>query len=147
MQITALMLKIWPKRWVATVLVVLCILYLTLVPRPLPDNNIDIPGLDKVVHAIMFGGLAFVACIDLSRRSRRRFVPLAPRALLLVGTSVTIFGGAIEIAQEAMDMGRGGDILDFAADVAGIVAGVFLANKMIRSHGNQTTVAGVKKTD
>jgi len=140
-RLTAKILNIWPKRWIATALVVLCILYLTLVPRPLPDNDIDIPGLDKVVHAVMFGGLAFVAVIDLARKRNRCYRRPTSRRLMLVSLSVALFGGAVEIAQEAMDMGRGGDIYDFLADVAGIVAGIFLSRKIIMAWLKQNASA------
>lgn len=132
MKVVSKIFDIWPKRWIATALVVLCILYLTLVPRPLPDNDIDIPGLDKVVHAIMFGGLAWVACIDLARVKRRCFRKLSRVQLLKVAVAVALFGGAIEVAQQLMAMGRGGDILDFLADVAGTIIGTLIAARMLR---------------
>ena len=69
MRIAGIILNLWPKRWIATALVLLLILYLTLVPRPLPNTNIEIPGLDKLAHAIMFGVLAFVTSIDMARRN------------------------------------------------------------------------------
>ena len=38
----------------ATVIVIVVILYLTLVPRPLPDTGISLfQGADKIVHAAM----------------------------------------------------------------------------------------------
>lgn len=132
MKIAGKILDIWPKRWIATALVVLCILYLTLVPRPLPDNDIDIPGLDKVIHAIMFGGLAWVACIDLARVKRRCFRKLSRRQLLKAAVTVALFGGAIEVAQQLMAMGRGGDIFDFLADIAGTIIGTLIAARMLR---------------
>lgn len=131
MHLIAKILNIWPKRWITTALVVLCILYLTLVPRPLPDNDINIPGLDKVVHAVMFGGLAFVAAIDLARKRKRCYRSLTRRGVIAVALSVALFGGGVEIAQDAMDMGRGGDIYDFIADVAGVVIGIYLSRKTI----------------
>lgn len=131
MHLITKILNIWPKRWITTALVVLCILYLTLVPRPLPDNDINIPGLDKVVHALMFGGLAFVAVIDLARMRKRCYRSLTRRGVIAVALSVALFGGGVEIAQDAMDMGRGGDIYDFIADVAGVVIGIYLSRKTI----------------
>lgn len=147
MSLTAVILRIWPKRWIATVLVVLAILYLTLVPRPLPDTDIELPGLDKLVHAVMFGGLAFVACVDVSNRHSRLFVPLSVRASWLVAAAVALFGGAVEVAQDAMAMGRGGDVLDFLADCGGIAVGVVVARKMIRGRGNQNVGKSVKRNE
>lgn len=133
MKLLRTILQIWPRRWVATALVVLAILYLTLVPRPLPDNDIDIPGLDKVVHAVMFFGLAFVATIDSSRRGKRFYRPTNPRSLIVIAILVVVFGGAIEIAQDLMNMGRGGDILDFIADCVGACFGTWLGSLVINS--------------
>lgn len=134
--ITGLM-KIWPKRWISTALVVLAILYLTLVPRPLPDNNIDIPGLDKAVHAVMFGGLAFVACIDMAMRGRGRYASLPSRRAWGVAIAVAAFGGAVEIAQQSMGAGRSGDVWDFAADCAGVTIGILSATGALRAWHKQ----------
>lgn len=134
--ITGLM-KIWPKRWISTALVVLAILYLTLVPRPLPDNNIDIPGLDKAVHAVMFGGLAFVACIDMAMRGRGRYAFLPSRRAWGVAIAVAAFGGAVEIAQQSMGAGRSGDVWDFAADCAGMAIGILSATGALRAWHKQ----------
>lgn len=134
--ITGLM-KIWPKRWISTALVVLAILYLTLVSRPLPDNNIDIPGLDKAVHAVMFGGLAFVACIDMAMRGRGRYAFLPSRRAWGVAIAVAAFGGAVEIAQQSMGAGRSGDVRDFAADCAGVAIGILSATGALRAWHKQ----------
>lgn len=134
--ITGLM-KIWPKRWISTALVVLAILYLTLVPRPLPDNNIDIPGLDKAVHAVMFGGLAFVACIDMAMRGRGRYAFLPSCRAWGVAIAVAAFGGAVEIAQQSMGAGRSGDVWDFAADCAGVAIGILSATGALRAWHKQ----------
>lgn len=135
-------MKLWPKRWVTTALVVLAILYLTLVPRPLPDAGVEIPGLDKVVHAMMFGGLAFVACIDEAQRRRGSFGQVARRKAWFIALLSAVFGGLVEIAQMAMGAGRSGDLLDFAADCAGAVVGMLLAARVLallsKQNGNDS---------
>ena len=57
-----------------TLIVVVAILWLTLARSPFGDTPMPhIPGLDKVVHACMFGGLTFVGELDCSRwRIKRR---------------------------------------------------------------------------
>ncbi len=130
-------MKLWPKRWVTTALVVLAILYLTLVPRPLPDAGVEIPGLDKVVHAVMFGGLAFVACIDEAQRRRGSFGQVARGKAWFIALLSAVFGGLVEIAQMAMGAGRSGDLLDFVADCAGAVAGMLLAARVLASLSKQ----------
>lgn len=113
--------------WMFTAIVVIAILYLTLVPRPLPEMDIPLfPGADKVVHAIMMMGMMWCIGLDLIRKNRPG-LPQAPKAKLSVALIATIaFGGAIELAQGAMKMGRGEDIYDFLADVIGALAGYLI---------------------
>lgn len=93
---------------------VIAILYLTLVPKPLPDTDIQLfLHADKLIHAIMFGGLYFCLYLDLSIKKLSDFK--------IAALAVIVFGGLIEIAQQSMGMGRGGDWLDFAADIAGVI--------------------------
>lgn len=101
--------------------VTLCaILWLTLVPRPLPDMDMHLwEHTDKLVHALMMAGMVWASSIDIMRRSRTRIVRMRPAVLLWVTAAVMLLGGGIELAQGAMDMGRGADMADFAADCAG----------------------------
>lgn len=111
--------------WALTLITLAAILWLTLAPDPLPDE-MDIPlfpGADKVVHGLMMAGLTWAACLDLMRKNRRlphwrrlRFV-----TVMVIVVLVCLFGGGIELVQKAMDMGRGADWLDFAADASGAV--------------------------
>lgn len=96
----------------------LAILYLTLVPKPLPDNDIRLfEHADKVVHAIMFGTLYLCLYTD----DRRRNAYITAPAMLVSAVGVILFGGLIEVLQDLMAMGRGGDILDFLADAVGVI--------------------------
>ena len=105
-------------RWLLSAVCLALILYLTLVPKPLPDNDMQLcEHTDKLVHAIMFGSLYVCAVIDLWRL--RRYPPLRPALALALG--VASVGGIIEMAQEGMALGRGGSVADFMADIAGIV--------------------------
>ena len=107
-----------------TVLCVAAILYLTLVPKPLPDNSLQlIPGMDKIAHAIMFGGLVLCMAADYSRRLPR-CQPGNMRLLAYAAVS-TVFGGIIELLQNYMGLGRGGDIYDFIADAVGCIVFAF----------------------
>lgn len=132
------------KRWLAvipaglpTVIVTAAILWLTLAPHPLPDNDMPmIPGLDKVVHACMFGGLYFIAALDLAigrtRRKKAVFPLLKRTTALCLALSVAAFGGIIELAQGAMGLGRGCDPADFVADAAGVALAVWLTPRVVR---------------
>lgn len=110
--------------WTFTVIVFVAILYLTLMPDPLPDNDIELfPHADKVVHAIMFGGMYFVVYFDRYRQVLRRGGEgsVSRRFTMTVALSVVAFGGIIELIQSAMGAGRSADWLDFAADTAGVI--------------------------
>lgn len=114
-----------------TIVVIAAILYLTLVPKPLPETDLPlIPHLDKVVHACMFGGLVFVISLDY-RRSRRHPVLTAGTMTLFCTLSI-IFGGIIELLQGWMEMGRGCDIYDFIADSAGAILSSLISPVIIR---------------
>ncbi len=115
MKLLAILLKL--PRWVLSAVCLASILYLTLVPKPLPDNDIRFwEHTDKLVHAIMFGALYVCGVIDLWRLRKRP--PLYPSIVLAFG--VISIGGLIEILQQAMALGRGGSPADFIADVAGV---------------------------
>ena len=133
MRISGILINLWPKRWVATALVLLFIFYLTLVPRPLPDTNIEIPGLDKLVHAIMFGVLAFVASIDMARRNRSHIKSLSISTIIIISVIVAFIGLLIEILQQLMQLGRVGDLLDFIADIIGIIIASIITVNFLNS--------------
>lgn len=111
-----------------TILVSVIIIYCTLVPSPLPP---DIPRLfpqaDKIVHAVMFWAFYTAFALDRTRWQLREGLSqnLSRDWLSVIMVSTLAFGAAIEVAQWLMGFGRGGDILDFAADVAGTVIASF----------------------
>lgn len=111
-----------------TAIVTAAVLYLTLVPKPLPDNDIEwFEGADKVVHAIMMLGITGSLGLDYMRRYVKRELQ-APALLIIVFVLATgVFGGLIEVIQGWMDLGRGEDIQDFIADCVGALAGGFLS--------------------
>ncbi len=145
MRISRIIINLWPKRWIATALVLLFVFYLTLVPRPLPNTNIEIPGLDKLVHAIMFGVLAFVTCIDMARRNRDDIRRLSIFTIINISVIVAFVGLLIEILQQLMQLGRGGDLLDFIADIIGIIIASIVTVNFLKSLLNKPL--GSIKTD
>ena len=109
-------------------LVVAAILFLTLVPHPLPDNDIPtFEWFDKVGHFFMFGGLCFAVEFDLWLRWSRRVkggsaagaAPGGWRLWLSVAAASIALGGLIEILQMSMELGRTAEWADFIADVLG----------------------------
>ena len=117
------------------------ILWLALAQDPLHGTGVRLfPGADKVAHACMFGGLFFMICLDrrlcCAKRQaahRERMCRLAKgRIICLTALACVALGGAVELAQGAMDMGRGADWLDFLADAAGVGVAAVLTPCVLR---------------
>ena len=97
----------------AGVAIAIAVAVLSLMPgRHVPDVNVS----DKIKHFAAFTMLAFWFGSILVRRD----LPWIVLALLA-------FGGAIELAQEAMPWGRRAEWSDVVADGIGILAGLVLA--------------------
>lgn len=123
--------RYWPSA-----LTLATVLWLTLAPQPLPD--LDVPsfeGLDKVVHAVMMGGLTGAFMFDRRRCGRWNLRKnntgsqreLTPGAVFVISLCVAVFSAADEWAQGALDMGRTSDIYDWIADMVGIIMAALTA--------------------
>ncbi len=74
-----------------------------------PISSKNVPGSDKLHHALAFAALAFP-------------LPFArPRLVVAVILSVSAYGGVIELLQPAF--GRSADWADFLADIIGAIIG------------------------
>ncbi len=99
----------WRAAFLASVLVQLVVLY-----APRAPSTGGVPGVDKVIHATVFGAVAFTAL-------RSGF---APRWVALV---LVLHAGISETLQATVLPHRDGDWRDAAADCAGIALGCALA--------------------
>lgn len=112
----------WPSMLVLAV-----ILYATLNSDPVGADEVMLfPHADKLIHAIMMGGLVGAMAFDCQRRDRSRRV-LTPRFMWTLFGIVAVFGLCDELLQAAIDNGRGCEAADFVADLVGEVVAVFLA--------------------
>lgn len=102
-----------PLPW-ASALAVALILALTLLPLPVSSGPSLLPGLDKLVHAGMFGLLALAFGKDLR--------PFMGRTALLGCLAALGLALGTELAQTGI-AGRGADVWDALADLAGFCAG------------------------
>ena len=107
-----------------TVAVLVAVLYLTLLPQPLGEEEISLfDGADKVVHFIMFGGLTGTFIFDRFRISR----PLTLRGALMAALVSAMLGALVEYLQYSMHMGRAGnDIYDALANTLGAFTAVLV---------------------
>lgn len=119
-------------RWLPSAIVIAVILYATLFPDPAGADMLPlVPHIDKLIHAIMFGGLAGALAFDYERTGSRQRPE--PRVMLICCCIALAFGGAIELLQGVMDLGRGADLWDFAADAAGVAVAYFTAPPAIKA--------------
>lgn len=104
-------------RLTCSSLTVALILWLTLASRPVGEMDVPLfPGADKLVHAVMFGFLAWMLYIDLGKV--RRHVPSVTAAVLCALSSL-LFGALTELLQGIMEAGRSMEGADLAADALG----------------------------
>ncbi|MGY1617594.1 VanZ family protein [Geodermatophilus sp. SYSU D00691] len=77
------------------------------------------PGVDKVIHLVLFGVLAFTG--------RWAGLPRAPLAGLLV-----LYAAASELLQALPVVARSSSVADWVADVAGVLLGLLLWGVLAR---------------
>lgn len=111
----------WIPPYQLTIAVGIVILYLTLLPKPFGEEDLPLfPGADKLAHCCMFGGLALTYIFE-RKRDRR---PLSLKGALITASAATLFGIAVEFIQDAMNLGRSGDMADALADTVGAFVAV-----------------------
>lgn len=121
------------KRWWPSILTLCLVLWLTLAPDPVPTEDIPLfPGADKLVHAIMMGGLAGAIMFDYERKGLNRTRKLTSRVVWSIAAIVAVFSAADEWVQGAMGLGRSPDFLDLLADWAGILVAALTAPPLLR---------------
>ncbi len=109
--------------WTFTIIVLCLILWLTLAPNPLGETDFPMfPGADKVVHFLMFGGLALTGLFDWSRTHGWRSIPAV--WAWCIGLASAVIGIDIEFAQDGMGLGRTLELGDMAADTIGAFCAV-----------------------
>ena len=104
--------------WLLTILTLLAIFWLTLAPKPLGDEPPALfPGADKIVHALMFGGLVAMMLLDWQRK--HYWEKIGWQRVIVSALLSSVLGVVIEFAQVNMDFGRSFEISDMLADTAG----------------------------
>ena len=119
------------KRWWPTILCVAVILYATLSADPTAGAELPLfPGFDKLVHAVMFGGLAGAVAFDWQRSHRATF--LDRRRMAVICALCVVAGGVDELAQATLTEARSAEWADFLADIIGIAVAWVAAPPAIR---------------
>ncbi len=121
------------RRWWPSILTLGLVLWLTLAPDPVPADNIPyFPGADKLVHAIMMGGLAGAVMFDYERCGVRRTGRLTPKAIMGIVICMGIFCSIDEWVQGRMELGRSTDIYDLFADWIGVIVAAIVTPPLLR---------------
>ena len=122
------------KKWWPSLITVSVVLYATLSPNPIGDTKIMwFKGYDKLIHAIMMGGVVAALIFD-----RRRSGINLTRLFICVSTlSVIVFSGIDEYIQHILTPNRSSDFFDFIANCVGCIIAAFTAppvvNRIFRS--------------
>lgn len=122
------------KYWLPLTLWVIAMAAATSIPGDLIPA-VPVPGLDKVVHALLYGGLAFL----LQRWLRGGLRRPPARPLLMAGIACGIYAVLDELHQLAIPkrMFSAGDL---AADGAGIAVGLIIAAVVIERRRGEADV-------
>lgn len=105
------------KNYPISLMLIIVICYLSFFTPPKTDME-EIPGIDKLVHTCMYGGLCLVIWFEYLRHHRT-----ISRQKMLIGGIIapTAMSGLIELAQAYCTTGRSGDWLDFLANTLGVL--------------------------
>lgn len=112
-RLTSLLLRMPP--WLLSAVALALLLLLTLIPASDVPRGPDLPGLDKIIHFLMFGLTATALAIDMARQLKR----ISVGRLIAIALCVSLLGAMIEWFQEIMQMGRSAETADLVADIAG----------------------------
>lgn len=117
--------------YLPTAIVVIIVLYATLVSHPVMVDEIPpIPHIDKVIHAVMMGGVLSAFAFDWQRAHPGR--RLSPSLIWAIFGCVVAFSIADELVQGALGNGRSSDPYDLLADIVGALGAAYLAPPAIR---------------
>ncbi|MDE6278157.1 MAG: hypothetical protein K2M06_08625 [Muribaculaceae bacterium] len=111
------------------------VLYATLWPDPeFADDLPLIPHLDKLIHAVMMGGLFGALVFDTRRLMLRRgnTGPIPVQTLLRFALGLALFCVADEILQKELTTTRSAEFLDILADWTGVAIAFFVAPPAVR---------------
>lgn len=101
----------------------LFVTYASLASFPQPKGNfIHVPHLDKGVHFLFYGVMAFLGALALRDHWGKKV--LMGRALLFSLCFAIIYGILIEVMQYAFTENRQGDVLDALANSLGALFGI-----------------------
>ena len=116
------------KKYPLSLCIIAVIFYLSFFTPPKTDMN-EIPGFDKMVHTVMYGGLCLIIWFEYLR-SHRSFHIFKVCVWGIIAP--IIMSGAIELMQAYCTENRSGDWLDFYANSLGAVLAALFGFNVLR---------------
>jgi hypothetical protein len=121
------------NSFVPAIIWFIIVLFLLFTPgKDLPklDNWTEIIKLDKLVHMSVFGIMAYLFMIPVTRKK----LPITTKTnyLIIICILVCIWGLSSEFIQRYWIVGRSFDMLDFAADTAGCILAFSYTKKQLK---------------
>ncbi|MDP4283917.1 MAG: VanZ family protein [Bacteroidota bacterium] len=91
-------------------------------------------NFDKIVHAVLFGGLTFLFCWPYFKHPS----PLQKKInyLIKIALASCLWGITVEFLQKYFVIGRDFDLLDWAADSAGVLIALWVCSKILKHHNS-----------
>ncbi|KAA6344510.1 hypothetical protein EZS27_007873 [termite gut metagenome] len=119
------------KRYPISITIIGVIVYLSFFKPPSFEFIDKIPFWDKIVHLCMYSSMSGALWLELMYNHKNEQLPLLH---LWIGAIICpiVFGGVVEFLQEYFTTHRGGDWLDFMADIAGVALGSLVSYYGIR---------------
>ena len=115
------------RKYGFSILAVLLLLVLSFFKPPSIDPPPSLLPLDKIVHFLMYFGVAGALWFDYLRGNGNKM----KRGYGVAFGFPLVLGGVIELVQEYATSYRGGEWGDFLANSLGVVAALFLARYVL----------------
>ena len=121
------------KRYPFSLIIILVIIYLSFFKPPTIERIPLFPGIDKVVHFCMYGGLSGILWLEFLWNHRTGGMVMR-HAWIGAVTCPIAMSGLVEILQAYCTVNRSGDWLDFVANCCGVLAATLFAWFVLRPY-------------
>lgn len=122
------------KKYPLSLTIILIVIYLSFFKPPSVEIN-DIPYIDKVAHVCMYFGMSGMLWLEFLREHRNGM--LVWHAWVGAFICPVLFSGAVELLQAYCTTYRGGDWMDFTANLLGVSLASIVGYFVIRPRMNK----------
>lgn len=118
------------KKYPVSIFILLVVVYLSFFTPPKTEMD-SVPGIDKLVHVVMYFGVSGMLWLEFIRAHRKGAIPWRH---VWIGACLCpiLFSGGIELLQEYCTAHRSGDWLDFLANTTGILLASLVGRCVLR---------------